>query len=528
MIIDRVNIKKFRGFNNVDLQLGNQLTIITGQNGTQKTTLLGLLTQPFTITENTNPMYSEKPLCGGTYKSAFKDKFKLSPNFDKAKTHEWSLILNDEPEPFVIESIQRDAKKYPSEIRFWKKGDRSKGSGYIQMPVIYLSLKRLLPLGEDNNITKSSKIVLNPSEQLLYKELHNEILISLDKIETAEYLESQNKNTIGVNTDTYDWMQNSAGQDNVGKIILSLLSFMRLKETYPTFYKGGILAIDEIDATMYPASQTKLLNVLRKYSSKLDIQIIFTTHSLSLIEKAYELQTELSKKQATKNQIKVVFLEKKDNNVHVINESTFDTIKCRLNVTLNKLKTKKIEVYTEDSEAALFAKALLGRTYSMKLKFIDVTMSCSALVDLAYRKIPHFSFPTSIIILDGDVKQDKAQFKKIAKSQNVLILPSETSPERVLANFLYNLSDMDDLWVKINSNFNKQFCFQNYSITEINNHRTKAKDWWKYIINNTSKASLNKIIHRWEQDNMEICKGFKDEFIKKYNNFAKELNIDKI
>lgn len=59
------------------------------------------------------------------------------------------------------------------------------------------------------------------------------------------------------------------GQDNLGKIILALFSFKRLHDKYPQQYKGGILAIDEMDATMYPASQVELLKILRKYASNL-------------------------------------------------------------------------------------------------------------------------------------------------------------------------------------------------------------------------------------------------------------------
>ena len=84
-------------------------------------------------------------------------------------------------------------------------------------------------------------------------------------------LEGTNKQTIGVTTDKYDWNENSVGQDNLSKIILALFSFKRLKEKYPDDYKGGILAIDELDATMYPASQKKLLKELRTYASKLNL-----------------------------------------------------------------------------------------------------------------------------------------------------------------------------------------------------------------------------------------------------------------
>ena len=157
MLIKKIQIEKFRGFRDVEFELGENITIIAGQNGTQKTTILGLLSQPFSITDKTNPLYSEKPLSGGNYKSSFSEKFKLSKSFDKAKEHVWTLFTEDEENPiFTVESIPRDVKT--GEIRFWKRGDRSKGSGYLQYPVIYLSLSRLFPIGEDNSISTSSKI----------------------------------------------------------------------------------------------------------------------------------------------------------------------------------------------------------------------------------------------------------------------------------------------------------------------------------------------------------------------------------
>ena len=42
MLIKKINIEKFRGFNNIEFELGENITVIAGQNGTQKTTILGL------------------------------------------------------------------------------------------------------------------------------------------------------------------------------------------------------------------------------------------------------------------------------------------------------------------------------------------------------------------------------------------------------------------------------------------------------------------------------------------------------
>lgn len=296
MKITSVDIKRFRGFKEQSVVLGSQLTAIAGQNGTQKSTLLGIITQTFTISKD-NPMIVEKPLCGGNYKSAFADKFRLSPDFDKPKEHEWTLHFDDR-EDFTVESIERDNGK----IRFWKKGSKQKDDGYIQYPVIFLSMKRLIPIAE-SNVQEEKSLSLTQEEIDWIKEKHDYILITETNIHSTPILSSSEKVSIGVNTDLYDWNQNSMGQDNLGKILLALLSFKRLKSAYPDLYQGGILAIDELDATMYPASQIKLLKILRKEASNLDLQIMFTTHSLSLLEGFQSLIDECKKTPASSNQL---------------------------------------------------------------------------------------------------------------------------------------------------------------------------------------------------------------------------------
>ena len=148
MKITKIHIEKFRGFQNEDFELGSQLTAIAGQNGTQKSTLLGIVTQTFTLKLD-DPMRTEKPLCGGSYISAFKDKFRLSPTFDKPKGHEWTISFDSGIADFTVESIKRTGDP---NVRFWKKGARQEGDGYISFPTIFLSLKRLVPAAEESGV----------------------------------------------------------------------------------------------------------------------------------------------------------------------------------------------------------------------------------------------------------------------------------------------------------------------------------------------------------------------------------------
>lgn len=521
MFIKKISIKKFRGFQDVAFKLGHYLTVLAGQNGTQKTTLLGMLSQPFSITDKSNPCFGEKPLCGGNFKSAFAEKFKLSEIFDKPKHHEWTLNLNRVIDPdFTIESIKRESSS--DAIRFWKKGDRAKGSGYIQMPVIYLSLLRLLPLGEDHNIGLSTEVLLTNSEFEFYQKWHNKILIIPDVlIENVQYLESKQKNTMGVSTSFYDWKMNSAGQDNLGKILLAILSFKRLQEKHNDDYKGGILAIDELDATLYPASQIKLLEALRKFASTYKIQIIFTTHSLTILEKACALQSD----QHVQEQIKVVYLEKVDRQVTAIEELMYETIKRKLNVSLDpSKKITKIPVFTEDKEGRIFLKALL-KTKGSHLQCLECSLGCDNLIELSRKRILGFKFPDSLIVLDGDVKENNAQNKKVNALFNILLLPGSNSPERLLAIFLHAKSDKSPLWSNIQTGYTKQFCFQDYSFEEIKQNRKKAKEWFQSQSEHWGRNCV-RLINFWIKENKNDVDAFIECFDKMQSKFIKALSMN--
>lgn len=472
MIINKVHIEKFRGFEDSEFTLGEYVTLIAGQNGTQKSTLLGMISQPFSIKDTSHPLYGEKPLSGDNYISTFKEKFRLSPTFDIAKEHEWTLHLNNEASPFTLQSMKRS--KTDPRIRFWRKGNRSAGSGYIQLPVIYLSLKRLIPLGEekDSEVSRSDDIALTPKEVTWFSEHYQSIMINRsDSLSSVDYVTSPNKQTLAVSTNAYDWNTNSAGQDNIGKILLAVLSFKRLKEKYEDDYKGGILAIDEIDATLYPGSQIKLLDAFVTICRDFKIQVIATTHSLQLLEKADKLKKSKAKKFNT------VYLKKQDTRILIDDQLKFERIVHNLNMSLGHAvpPKPKLPIYTEDKECIHFAKAMLDTALKRELNFLDVSLGCGNYLQLASKKVPSFIFPNSIVILDGDTR-DKLEGKRL---KNFLCLPGELNPEGMVATFLHNLPESDPFWTQKNLDYSKQYCFMDFSLDEILGSRSKAKTWYK-------------------------------------------------
>ena len=89
MLIKNVYVEHFRGIANQTFNLGERITIIVGQNGTMKTTLLGMISQPFSMRKGS--MRYEKTLDGSFFESKFQDKFKWSSKFDVPGNHLWSI-----------------------------------------------------------------------------------------------------------------------------------------------------------------------------------------------------------------------------------------------------------------------------------------------------------------------------------------------------------------------------------------------------------------------------------------------------
>ncbi|MHB8277987.1 MAG: ATP-dependent nuclease [Candidatus Humimicrobiaceae bacterium] len=511
MIIDKVYIHKFRSFENLEIPLGEKITVIAGQNGTQKTTLLGIIGQTFSMEDPNNPFCSEKTIDGYKFTSKLNDKFKFSPNHDIAGEHRWDLYISNkeiyDKGIYPVKSIYRNDPKRQKELRFWHATDKSRGSGYIQLPVIYLSLKRLSPIGEEKNIRKND-VVLSIEDNEFYRKYHKNILLIKDEIITSEHIKSFNKSSLGAKTEFYDAETNSAGQDSLGKILMAILSFKHLKEKFPSDYKGGLLTIDELDATFFPAAQEKLISALYRFASDYNLQIVFTTHSLSVIRVALDNKY--------KNDTQIIYLSKIGVKIKRIPNPTLQEIQHDLDVTVNSNAKQRIRAYCEDDEARYFAKALMGRKYTKLLEFIPIKIGGDNLLDLLKRHIPDFD--NSLIILDSD--------KKNRGYKNLIILPGENiSPEIMIYRYLNALNQEDHFWENSLDGYTWQKCFKNF--TEEPSERKQAKLWFNEQKANWGKE-CSKLFTHWKSNNNNEVEKFLCNFIKAYNYLAERNKIEEI
>lgn len=447
--IQKISINKFRGLKDVTIDFGSRITVICGKNGTSKSTILGAIAQVFSFRKN----YSIKPavllnsyktLTDVKFESNFSDHFRFSEKFDKPGTMDIGFEIYDGYFNKTLKNI--NLKLYDTKgrnrARPIVRGNDAVSDGNtsrnVTHPVIFLSLARLLPITLRPNYSVRNVEYLKTNENY-FKGLNGRLLLKAGANNITAT--TGTINSVVAHSDSYDQDSVSVGEDNVGQILQALLSFKKLKEEYE-HYKGGILLIDEADAGLFPAAQIEFISLLSKITKELDLQIIITSHSPTMIEEIFNLS------KLDSSMYRTVYLTDTYGDIKAMEQFSWREIYADLRVETIKLNDNyfpKVNVYFEDVQGYDFYKAIITESKVKKVtnNLNDINMSCSDLINLVMRKIPEFS-QKSIIIFDADVKQDK-NIDKISHS-NICFLPSELPPDQLLFEFLFNLDDDDNFW----------------------------------------------------------------------------------
>jgi len=338
MKITKLDIHSFRLFKDVSLTLGSRITVITGTNAVGKSTILGLLGNSSELKKKEGA-----PILKPRFRCEFSEIFKMSQEFDKKEPKVATVTFDTGKELYYRIAWQKNKDKDTKRGRLIPNSevDGSKSSAKNKWPVLYLGLTRLYPLGEailSTNKNKPFKI----SEDLL-----NTYSNILSLHETIEYTNEvhltdiQKKVSFGVNTSTYNYISNSAGQDNLAQILLAVESFAKLKEKQGDDYQGGLLLIDELDAALHPSAQVKLFKYLYDISKKLSLQIVFTTHSITLLEYAIKKRDEKSKEAFERLQ-SASYKKELEKVINLSQDDTFNIAALRKAYFLNGKDAKKL------------------------------------------------------------------------------------------------------------------------------------------------------------------------------------------
>lgn len=408
--------------------------------------------------------------------------------------------------------------------------EKLKGAGKMPIPTLYLGMSRMTPIGEfDAELIDKKTIrkmngedknfIVNSFKDVLYfDESDNEITAhSFSSSKKSSYLPSFPYHSFTV----------SLGQDSLSSIVTALASFNYLKRTSPQTYSGGILVIDEVDAGLHPRAQEKLINLLHTQARKLNLQIILTTHSLTVIK------TILSKNEHPGEKVNDVVYLQDSNFPRIMENPTYTKIKNDM-LVLAPLEDKPetIKLYFEDDEALFFFKQILKYKniihdkdyFGKELELISLSVGCNILLDL--HKGDSY-FQSVILIPDNDVFSSESNRKTIEENPNICPLPNdstftdntrhtERNPEMILYRFLQRKLEghNDNFWKQMPGAYTSDYVRDRVMTLTSNSNRDKNKKWFQDNVNFIEKSG---IIEKWCGENEKQVDMFLERIVEAVN-----------
>lgn len=528
MLLKDLSINEFRLFKNQDIKLGKYITVFAGENTTGKSTLLGMLGNCAELKKSEGATYFSKK-----FQAVFHELFKGSKQFDKSGSGKYKIAVCDDD---GTETDYRDFRvtwqKEKTGTRFrvipYQNINGKRKDSKFKLPVIFLGLSRLYPVGEvkdEGIIDRKHKFDSDEHREWFVKN-YNEILSNPDDIQDVSNLsiKGMEKKSVAVSTEHYDYLCNSAGQDNVGQILLSILSFKKYREDNPES-KGGLLLIDELDATLHQSAEEKLLSLIIHECRELKIQVVFTTHSLSLLEDVCR-RTKYNKEHEN-NKVELYYFTKRNYVLQKHRNIPFERIKYYL-TNKASLSVPKIKVYSEDEEARWFLNKLIENR-GFNLEILDINIGCTDLIALLNADPLYFG--NVLIVFDGDVTEGLLNTINEKHYHNYIKLPGDgMCIEKMFHEYLIGIEGTHEFYSSVeceNSGFTKDY-FTNKSplVTYQNGSDSdKYKQWFKDHFETLNATCL---FEHWKQDNEDIVNNFLDNFTSAYNSIAVRKSLPQI
>lgn len=496
-MIKKIHFIHYRKLKNLDIEFTKNINIISGTNGTCKTSILHLCSNAFkapkkdyiandkviTTINNINMLTNPKI---ETLTKGDKKFNNPAPDFD-------GPLFNIT----YFDGVNLDFRRHNTDSELSKhkryriilKYPKGKKMSLKTLATIYLGLPRLFPFGELDDKEKKDKQydkmqnIINTLSSEKQKEL-NKVLKEIEKKQTTnikniayklpdEYQEELYKlykdltgisitrannikveniksrtefdtDTIGIDSNTI-----SAGEDNIMIILTALVS---LKYYYNNISNKdneviSMLLIDELDATLHPEMQIKIFNQILEYSRNYKIQVIFTSHSFTLIE------------HAKKNKQNLIYIQNKRTTVKLMENPDIYKIKMDLynETSINLFKNSKIPVFTEDDEAR-FVLNILFSQYKIDLNnlfhLVKANMGNTCITQIFEDEYMYKNTVGLIAILDGDcktnmLKETNEELDNNTNSNrkdytyyfnhNIMWLPGDKSPEILFFEYALNI-----------------------------------------------------------------------------------------
>ncbi|MCD5424108.1 AAA family ATPase [Limosilactobacillus fermentum] len=587
-------VNNFRKFTNIEMHIGKKITVISGINGIGKSSLLSL------ISSSTGTY--DKRISGTNFQPEFSDyfqvdekenydKYKLFVEFDSQVYHnESSYFLtkrlgfrNDTRTGRGIRVLPRNSKPLQEIIHKEEAIDKESNitikeankeaskqlnitdSRRIPLPTIYLSLSRLYPLGETRLEISELNNRANFIQRGYYKQyatMYNDVFPnSIDINNTqASILTKQvtGKKRININPNNSSPTTQSVGQDNLGSIIGAITDFYALKDQLGSDYKGGVLCIDELDASLHPSALLSLFNLLNEETAedKLNLQVLITTHSLTILNRIISLE-----KKSPEDYSLIYF---KDPDLPRLSQiKSYTALKADMFDDYSFI-SPKINVYFEDETTervfklvndVLLNKNIIKPDFLNNLNYINIQLG-----KMQLEKLPKLDtyFKSTLIILDGDAKlknkscnneainneamltdisaYEKSHTAKNIKYPNIVSLPTFFTPEIFLFNLIKEFVVHYGHYRRFWNSLELIQEFSNYTISRVMelfkiSNDTKypdihdKKDWFNKAINFVGKSNM--LEYYLANSKTDILSSYSDNLSKAIN-YLNEHNKSRI
>lgn len=512
IVINEVNITRFRNFKDQRFFPGKRITLISGQNGVGKSTLLSLIASGSGLSKT------------GELKNRFQPEFYEYFRIDTEEEYrDYSIYVHyldlDSNKATEKRLSFKDDSKVNRGIRVIPRTSNSKncfdnqkvaiancreffnsgGSARIPLPTIYLSVSRLQPLGEHserikiNNLSKTNHVYSKNANEK-YSKWYNEVIPNVVDKNGALHLvdkEISTRKSLHMDMLGIPFYSQSVGQDNLGNIISALVDVYLL--SLEADYSGAIICIDEIDISLHPDTQLRLLELLDRLSDELKIQFFISSHSLTVVEAL------LKKQKRDKENYSVVYF--KDPSLpRLLSTADFGTLKSDM-LNYSSYQRPKIKIYFEDEVGQEIFKLLIQAykdlfindgseedrkriEYIRQKKPVSIEGLCHIIDKLDYKimnigcqdllKLPYKDdyFKRVIICLDGDAKSKTvfnvrdyrgnpnipriSQKQLVSHIDNTIFLPTPFAPESLLYYMIYSVAsdpgESVEFWRALDSN----------------------------------------------------------------------------
>lgn len=384
-LLEQIQIRKIRGWNGQTIDLRFPMVAIVGENGVGKSTILQAIASIY-----------KQP---GSIKSFFASDF-----FPDTA---WETVQDG----YIGYRVREGDRTISHSVR--KPTTRWRGNPERRIrPVVYVDLRRTQPIASQVGYSKIAKAQFKEADSRPFDEdkLKRFCAITGRRYSTARFAltDADSKRWVPVlesGEAKYSGFHQGAGETALADL---------LRTDFPDY---GIVLIDELETSLHPRAQRRLVRDLAEICRQKEMQIVFTTHSPYILE---ELPDE--------GRLYVM--------TTTAGKSLITGVSPYFAMTqMDEDRHPEVDLYVEDDVAKIALQELIGEDKKALLPRCDVIPYGAASVGVALgQMISSSRFPRpSLVFLDGD--QERAE--------GCLVLPGDDSPERVVFESLRNASWKD-------------------------------------------------------------------------------------